>query len=154
MADILKRENFVLIDIEGIQISKNHICTRLIYMLSKDGLISKEIEFLPCEPLDKLDYKYQRAYEFCKWNIHGLEFDPSAPSLQCADAAREVQKFSEICNSTLIVYKGGIIEKRLCESINMRSLDIETLGAPRVNSHDPCTEVNTHYKWIQNNILS
>ena len=31
----------------------------------------------------------------------------------------------------------------------MRSLDIETLGAPRVNSHDPCTEVNIHYKWIQ-----
>ena len=117
-------------------------------------MISKKIKFLPCEPLDKLDYKYQRAYEFCKRNIHGLEFNPSAPSLQCEDAARDVQKNSETCSSTLVVYKGGIIEKQLCESIKMRSLDIETLGAPRVNSHDPRTEVNAHYKWIQKNILS
>ena len=154
MADILKQENFILIDIEGIQISKDHICTRLLYMLSKDGWTSKTIEFIPCESLDKIDSKYQHAYKFCKRNIHGLEFDPLEPSLQCGDAAREVKRFSEFCNSSLVLYKGGIIEKRLCESIKMRYLDIETLGAPRVNSHDPRTEINAHYKWIQNNILS
>ena len=56
----IKNKNFVILDIEYIQSSKIHKCTRKLYILAKDGYTDMELEFKPCKPLNELPKFYQR----------------------------------------------------------------------------------------------
>ena len=49
----------------------------------------------------------------------------------------------------LVFYKGGCIEKRLCEDIGIDSYDMVNFGIPKAPSHDPCEEVHFYYKHLQ-----
>ena len=65
--NILQR-NYILLDMEMIQISKNHACVRKIYALSKDGKRELEMEFIPCILFEQLEDKYKRTFLFCQKN--------------------------------------------------------------------------------------
>ena len=137
----IRERSFVLLDCDTIQITKKHCCIRKIYMLGKDGMTECELEFIPCAEFNSLDKKYQRAFIYCCKNIHKLDYQPKDAILQCKDAENVIKEFASRLNAELILYKGGSIEKRLCEKI-----DIDK----KVDSHSPKVEVNLHYNYLLN----
>ena len=46
--ELLKKTNWVLIDIEYTQTSKKHKCVQNLYMLTKNGSKEFELEFYRC----------------------------------------------------------------------------------------------------------
>ena len=119
-------------------------------MLGKDGMTECELEFIPCAEFNSLNKKYQRAFIYCYKNIHKLDYRPKDTILQCKDAEDVIKEFASRLNAELIIYKGGSIEKRLCEKINIDSMNIEDVGAKKVDSDSPKVEVNLNYNYLLN----
>ena len=150
----LGKANFAVIDFEGIQISKEHCCIRSMSILSRDGQAQQNTEFIPCINLADLDDKYKKTYYYCKKKIHHLSYFPRNCTIQCKDVYQLVWNFATDNNIELFVYKGGCMEKRICDAIGIDCFNIERLGAPKVDSHVPREEVQFHCKWLNNLIQS
>lgn len=148
MIKLLRSKNFAIIDCEGIQCSKEHICIRNMYILAKDGFSDKEGEFIPCKRYEDLEERYRRAYHYCKKNIHKLSYTPKDSLRRCTEAAILLREYIFRNNIDIILYKGGVIEKKLCDSINVTSYNIEALGVPKAPSHQPKDEVNFYYNCL------
>ena len=81
--------------------------------------------------------KYQRSFRYCK-----LTYNP--------------KKFTSLCSFvvyndiTLILYKGGTIEKDLCKKLDIDCLNIECFPElQKASSHDPCQEVQCYYHQLK-----
>ena len=144
------RKNYILLDMEMIQISKDHACVRKLYSLSKDGKRDLEMEFIPCKKFEHLEYKYRKAFWYCKRNIHHLEYLPTGQkeNLFCQDAKYILKNFISSVDADIIFYKGGHFERDISAAINVDSFDITNLGVKKVNSHNPKEEIHLHYKQI------
>ena len=145
-----KEQNWALMDVEYIQISSSHKCVRKIYLLMKDGIIDLELDFHPCMRYQDLGARYQRTFRFCRKHIHKLAYDPMVwPRIRCAEALSKINEFIVYNDVELILYKGGSIEKDLCEELCIKSMNIELLPEiKKVESHDPRLEVNWYYAQI------
>ena len=146
----LHQHNFVLLDCEGIQASKTHCCVRKLYMLAKDGMTDAELEFIPCKRFKDLEKRYNSSFWYCYYKIHNLCYYPVNTKLKCCDVAAVVNRFVKTVNASLVLYKGGHLEKNVCDQLGIACLNIELLGAQKVNSHSPKEEVNEHYKYLLN----
>ena len=148
--EILRR-NYVLLDMEMIQISRDHACVRKLYALSKDGKRDIEMEFIPCKEFEYLEYKYKNAFWYCKRNIHHLEYLPTGQkeNLFCQEAKYILKKFLTDLNADIILYKGGHFERDIGNEIKVDTFDITQLGVKKVNSHDPKVEIHLHFKQIK-----
>ena len=136
-----------ILDIEGIQRDKEHVCIRKFYILASDGVIDCEREFNVCLPFQKLEKKYQTAFIFCKNKIHKLNYYPKRLSMPCSLAVDTLRTFAEENGIKIVFFKGGIIERRLCEKAGVKYFDIGRL-VPKVNCHDPRTEVHLHFDYL------
>lgn len=148
MAETLRHANFALIDFEGIQTSKGHCCIRSMAIISKDGNTRQNSEFRPCVYLRDLNERYKKTYHFCRKNIHRLPYFPGNCAIQCKDVYAMVEKFVIDNGIELFVFKGGVLEKRICDAIGVDCFNIERLGAPKANSHVPREEVQFHCDWL------
>ena len=119
-------------------------------MLAKDGISECELEFIPCIQFNNLEKKYQRAFLYCYHNVHKLKYYPKKSNLKCGVAAHMIKQFANSLNAKLILYKGGTIEKKLCEKLRIDSINIEDVGAEKINSHSPRIEINAHYNYLLN----
>ena len=146
--EYVKTKNWALLDVEFIQCTRTHKCIRKLYMLAKDGYMDLLLEFFPCEPLHKLDKKYQRAFHYCQRKIHKLPYCPSPPSPPCWTAVKELNNFIVDNDIDMICYKGGDVEKNLCEELDIQSFDIENYNLEREYSHDPYVEMNFYYRQL------
>ena len=138
---------YAIIDCEGIQTSKTHICIRKMYILAGDGVTNHQQEFVPCASFRDIEDKYKKAFTYCKKKIHKLNYYPKTMSMPCRTAIRRLQTFIEINNIKMILFKGGVIEKRLCEDLGIEYYDIGSI-VPKVTSHDPREEVLTHFHYL------
>lgn len=146
LIDILQFKSWSLLDIEYIQVSKHHKCVRKLYLLTGDGKWDMEMEFTPCVPYHFLIKKYQRSFQYCERHIHRLPYRPEVRSCSCSSACGKVKEFIEKYGIEVILYKGGTIERDLCEKLSVESYNIEILSELRkVHSHDPATEVNLYW---------
>ena len=144
----LLKKHWALLDIEFIRISSTHRCIRKLYILAKNGG-HMELEFLPCVPYCQLERKYQKSFNFCRRNIHRLSYKPKKYSPACSQVLTLLKEF--IINNCveLVLYKGGTIERDLCNEMNIMSFNIECLhGLQKVHSHDPFVEVNCYFSQI------
>jgi hypothetical protein len=141
---------YAIIDCEGIQSTSNHICIRTMYILNADGTKELSLDFKPCKMFSELDVKFQKAFHYCKKHVHKLNFYPSQPFLLCQQASEAVKEYIEKCNIHILLYKGGIIEKRLCSEIGIRSYNIELLSVPKANCHEARREVHFYWNKIKN----
>ena len=48
----------------------------------------------------------------------------------------------------LVFYKGGEIEKNLCEELDIESFNIEKFNLEKAYSHDPYVEINCYYSQL------
>ena len=127
---------YAIIDCEGIQTSKTHICVRKMYILASDGVIDYKEEFIACASFKEIEDKYKKAFIYCKKRIHKLSYYPKTMSVPCRAAAKRLQTFIKTNNIKMILFKGGIIEKRLCEYIGIEYYDIGSI-VPKMMRHDP-----------------
>ena len=51
-------------------------------------------------------------------------------------------------DNEFVFYRGGEIEKNLCEKLDIQSFNIENFGVERVCSHDPYVAVNYYYSQL------
>ncbi len=141
--------NWALLDVEFIRISPTHRCIRKLYILGANGYTDMDREFYPCKQYKDLNRKYQRSFQYCKQHIHKLTYAPKKYSPECAQVLRKLNQFIVNNGIELVLYKGGTIERDLCEALNIPSFNIENLeGLKKTNSHDPRTEVDCYYSQI------
>ena len=111
-----------------------------------------ELDFKPCKPLYELPKFYQRSFRFCENHIHKLSYYPShkyAP--RCSKVLEKINTFIVYNNIDVILFKGGTIERRLCQELGIPSYNLECLSdLGKVESHDPQTEVNGYYRQLVN----
>ena len=143
----LNEKNWALLDIEYIQCTRTHKCIRKLYILAKDGYTDLKLEFFPCQPFPALKRRYQRAFRYCQQEIHKLSYYPEEPSSPCSTAAEKLKKFIVDNEIDLVLYKGGIVEKNLCDELDIDSFNIELFeeDLEKVYSHDPYEEVNCYF---------
>ena len=143
----LNEKNWALLDIEYIQCTRTHKCIRKLYILAKDGYTDLKLEFFPCQPFPALERRYQRAFRYCQQEIHKLSYCPEGPSSPCSTAAEKLNKFIVDNEIDLVLYKGGIVEKNLCDELDIDSFNIELFeeDLEKVYSHDPYEEVNCYF---------
>ena len=142
----IERENWILIDIEGIQISRLHACYRKVYAIKKNGDSRLCFETIPCMQYHDLQGKYQKAFRYCEREVHRLEYKPKNAWIRCYETKNRVKWFMDK-GCRLLLYKGGTIELQLAKDIVCDSINIEDVGVKKAHSHDPGTEV--HDYWYQ-----
>ena len=146
---ILSEKNRALMDIEYIRISKTHRCIRKLYILADNGYTDMELDFYPCVRYKNLETKYQRSFRFCQNHIHKLTYNPKQYSAVCAAVLSNLNEFIVHNNIATILYKGGTIEKEICEKLSIPSINIECFPElEKVHSHDPRTEVNCYFNQL------
>ena len=147
--ELLLKRHWALLDVEFIRISSTHRCIRKLYILTENGQSNMELEFLPCVPYSQLERKYQKSFNFCRRNIHRLSYNPEKYSPGCRQVLALLKEFIVSNSVELILYKGGTIERDLCNEMNILSFNIEYLhGLKKVSSHDSFIEVNCYFSQI------
>ena len=146
LTELMKEKKWLIMDIEYIQISKEHRCIRKLYMLAKDGFTEKELEFYPCVRYRSMNKRNKRSFHYCKAHIHNLRFYPRTYASPCDTAREKICQFIDENNIDFVLYKGGEIESDVCSAIGIPSYNIECIkGFEKAYSHDPRTEVNCYY---------
>ena len=143
---------FAILDCEGIQTTRYHCCIRKIYILAENGIESKEQDFTPCIKFNHLEEKHKQTFKYCKRNIHKQEYEPEH-YYPCILAVNIINDFIRINNINLVLYKGGILEKNICQNIGIKSFNLEEVGVPKASSHQPKEEVFEHFNYIRENYL-
>ena len=144
--ELMQEQNWAMLDVEYIQISRDHRCVRKLYLLAKDGFTDQELEFHPCVRYRNMDKQHKRSFHFCKAHIHRLSYYPKVYASPCDTALEKIGRFIDENNIDFIVYKGGEIEKDLCSDLGIPSHNIGCFRElEKVYSHDPRTEVNCYY---------
>ena len=145
----MQHNNFALMDIEYIQSSKTHKCIRKLYILANDGFTDLECDFYPCKRYRDIEAKYQRSFRYCQANIHKLRYDPMRYSPECRIVTTIVLNFINDNNIRYILYKGGTIERDLCDELHIPSYNIECRpGLIKANCHDPKKEIHFYYNQV------
>ena len=146
VAELMKENNYAIMDIEYIRTSKTHRCVRKLYILAKNGYDDVEVDFCPCVQYKDMPSGYRRSFRFCRNHIHKLQYQPEQNSPACSTVLDKVQKFIIDNNIDFILYKGGTIEKELCDELCIPSYNIECFGdLEKGYSYDPRIEVNSYY---------
>ena len=146
---MLTSRKWALLDVEFIRTSSSHRCVRKLYILSKNGYTNMEKEFYPCRRYKQLESKYQRSFQYCKQNIHKLTYNPKRFVPLCSQTLTKLNEFIVYNDITLILYKGGTIEKDLCEELDIDCLNIECFEElQKIPSHDPRQEVHCYYNQL------
>ena len=136
-------------DIEYIQTSNSHRCVRKLYILAKDGVTDRELEFFPCVRYKNMDKHHQRTFHYCKKHIHNLSYYPEKYASPCSTVFDKLNNFIVNNGIDFILYKGGNIERNLCEALRIPSYNIECFHElEKVYSHDPRTEVNAYFSQL------
>ena len=150
-SDKLVGKRSAILDVEFITISSSHRCIRKLYILAENGFTDMEMEFYPCKRYRELKSKYKQSFQFCRPNIHNLSYNPWKFSPRCSQAQQKLNEFV-VCNRiTMILFKGGIVERDMCRELGIESMNIELLGeVVKACSHDPREEVNFYYDQLIN----
>ena len=138
LTGLMKEKNWLIMDIEYIQISKEQRGIRKLYMLAKDGFTEKELEFHPCVRYRSMKKRDKRSFHYCKAHIHKLPFYPRMYASPCNKAREKIGRLIDENNIDSVLYKGGEIERDLCSDIGIPSYNIKCIKSlEKAYSPDP-----------------
>ena len=103
--------------------------------------------FQPCVSYEQLDEKYKRSFNYCKHHVHCLSYKPSSYTFLCKEFCSLLKQ--NIRNQDIILYKGGLFEKSICDNLNIKSYNIELWGVPKIkniNEFDYIPSCGMHIK--------
>ena len=146
LKELMREQNWAILDIEYIQTGKEHRCVRKLYMLAKNGFIDKELEFHPCIRYKSMSKRNKRSFHYCQEHIHKLSYYPKTHASTCDTAVEKIGRFIDDNKIDFILYKGGHIEHDVCMELGISSYNIECIkGLEKAYSHDPRVEVKCYY---------
>ena len=145
LSEVLRIKTWAILDIEYIQTTRTHKCIRKLYMLEKGTFSNLEQEFFPCLQYHDLERRYQKSFRFCRAHIHKLSYNPEKRSPSCITASEKIHKFITENDIEIILYKGGNVEKTVCEELQIPSMNIEEFSVTKAACHDPRLEVHHYY---------
>ena len=130
-------------DIEAIQTSPTHACIREISIMPmfQATFQATNIHAIACKDYDNLLKNYQKSFIYCFDNVHHLPYYPKTKlkDVHCQQIKTILQSY--IAKDNIVFYKGGTHEKRLCDQMQIISINIEQFGVPKVkNISSPCYE--------------
>ena len=67
--------------------------------------------------------------------------------MPCSIDATRLKTFVEKNSIKIIFFKGGVIERRLCDGDGIKYFDIGSI-VPKVESHDLRQEVHSHFRIV------
>ena len=155
----------IFMDIEGIRVSKTHICIRKLAMVNinntKERLV---IEGYPCKKFDDIEGKYQRSFIHCFKKIHSLCYYPQGKHVLCSQISDDLRRRFNV-GKCHFYYKGGQLEKDFLTTLDVKGTDIERFACPRydilktwygINDefHDPTLECLAFIRWMTENSCS
>ena len=141
---------FAILDCELIAISKSHQCVRSMSIILEDGITMKYWEFSPCKSFQDIPVPQKKSYTYCYYNVHGLKFYPSQRgSKKCYQAKEVLFQFIKKYGVDIIYYKGGQIERQLCNEIKCPSFNLEYISIPKAYSHNPREEVKFYFEHVK-----
>ena len=153
---------YAIIDIEAINLSKSrsltpgkysrcHNCLRKVaILLYSDECVVYEGQ--PCVRQENLTKKELETFNFCRDKIHHLSYYPPSfyrPFTVCRNIPEMVKDYLHFNNISIVYYKGGCLEKDLCEKIGLESRNLEELGVKKARTHDPLAEVKFFKREIE-----
>ena len=97
-------------------------------MLEKGAFSSLEHEFYPCIQYQDLERRYQKSFRFCRAHIHKLSYNPDKRSSPCSTSLEKIKNYITENGMEIVMYKGGCVEKNLCEELQIASINIELFG--------------------------
>ena len=165
-----------ILDLEGFFVNKTFQVRELGYYAwnRENGRHAFSIPI----PYKELSDKDKRTVNFVIKKIHGLSYQPLK-----AEYYRKPEELKDLILSlyarykqgqrTVVGYKGGHVEKDLLKTLNIPSLDLETLGCPKYDKlrhiisnerllpscgfhqdesihHCPVTECHAFWFWLTN----
>ena len=141
---------YAIVDIEAIKTTVHH-CTRKLYDLHQNGVDEILTQYEPCVTFEEFEKSPDfRSFVYCFNNVHKLPFN-AFNGKSCVDSSTDLKNFIAKYNINMIYYKGGHLEKDLCQEINVPCFNLEKVGAPKIPSHDPRIEVRGHWKFVKRN---
>ena len=181
--EVLQDNLCLILDLEGFFINKTfHVRELGSYTWNQEH--GRHAFFIPI-PYKALNDKDKRTVHFVCNKIHGLSYQLTQAE-HCQDPlileqlVKDIHGMYVMCskgNRTVVGYKGGHVEKDLLQTLNVPSLNLETLGCPKYNilrtqfanesllpscgfykdnklHHCPVTECHAFWKWYQTLCLS
>ena len=153
---MLLNRRYAILDIEGISLSKErrseerkgayskiHSCLRKTAVLLYHGRTAVQ-EAKPCIKREALMESEEKSFSWCKENIHHLPYTPAdRSSPKCSVIPQMLADFLRENRVEIVYYKGGLLEKDLCEQINIPAYNLENIGVRKADCcfHDPLKEV-------------
>ena len=147
LVEVLWESKMCIMDIEYIQCTRSHQCIRSCYILCEDSIECFE-NFKPCRNLVNLETKYFKSFMFCKRSIHRLSYYPR-DGYACSYFLTFLTNFLERNDIQIILYKGGTIERTVCQKIGKPCMNLELLGCPKAYSHNPKEEVRCYSRFLR-----
>ena len=129
-------------------------------MVTYNYQILSDVEF----PLD--DQSIMRSFEFQRFNVHGLPYEPSTC---CSDGDNIIEEFdvgnhilnfynqrnNQLMTTGLLAYKGGCLERNLLSELNIPSFNLEEIfDCPQMgilSDRDPFVQTYQCYNHISFN---
>ena len=159
----LRFRKYCILDIEAIALSKDrhgpdrgrfsriHHCHRKIGIELWDD--SKQVfEFSPCIQKHDLWPEEYMTFTYCKTKIHGLNYYPPRPAKHCLEGISIISRLLHKEGITVVLFKGGNIERDLCYKLGMECIDLASFGvekAPKDLGHDPVREVTFYHQQLK-----
>merc|ERR1711879_494232 len=84
---------------------------------------------------------------------HKLSYNPEKRSSPCSTVSEKIRNFITEKEIDIVFYKGGTIEKNLCEELLIPSMNIEDFGVtkaachPRFEVHHYYDQTSSVYRW-------
>ena len=130
-------------DIKAIQTSPTYTCIREISItpMFQATFQATSIQAIACKDYDDLVENYQKSFIYCFNNVHHLPYYPKTKlkDVRCQQIKTILQSY--IAKDNIVFYKNGTHEKRLCDQMQILSINIKQFGVPNVkNISSSCYE--------------
>ena len=133
-------KQWAILDLEYIRTSPTPRCIRKLCIKTRFNQVM-EAEFYPCRRYKDIEEKYKRSFRYCRAHIHQLSYNPKKYSPRCTKVLLLLREFIIDNGVEIVFYKGGTIERDICLALDIASLNIESFGIEKAQSHMPREEV-------------
>ena len=136
--EVLQDNLCLILDLEGFFINKTfHVRELGYYTWNQEH--GRHAFFIPI-PYKALNDKDKRTVHFVCNKIHGLSYQPTQAehfqdTLILGQLVKDIHDMYVTCSEgkrTVVGYKGGHVENDLLQTLNIPSLNLETLGCPEI----------------------
>ena len=83
-----------------------------------------------------MPFVYRKTFKYYQRNINNISLAPTNNgSRQCCQANKILKDIMDWNHRSVVIYKGGHIEREMCEEFNIKCFNVEDGGMQKFNSY-------------------